>query len=77
MSVKVTGEKLADTRSKVSLALPDRLRLGTLVFFLAKQPPSPLPRFVSFLSLSVRDEASARLAATREPDWSDFTARGY
>jgi hypothetical protein len=38
MSVKVTGEKLADTRSKVSLAPPDRLRLGTLVLFLAKQP---------------------------------------
>lgn len=33
MSVKVTGEKLADTRSKVSLVPPDRLRLDARALF--------------------------------------------
>lgn len=33
MSVKVMGEKLADTRSKVSLASSDRLRLDACALF--------------------------------------------
>lgn len=33
MSVKVMGEKLADTRSKVSLASSDRLRLDVCALF--------------------------------------------
>lgn len=33
MSVKVMGEKLADTRSKVSLASSDRLRLDARALF--------------------------------------------
>lgn len=36
MSVKVMRANLADTRSKVSLAPSDRLRLDALVLFLAR-----------------------------------------
>lgn len=46
MSVKVMGEKLADTRSKVSLASSDRLRLDACALFgeAAAPPSSSSPR---------------------------------
>lgn len=58
MSVKVMGEKLADTRSKVSLASSDRLRLedacalfGEAAAVVAAARLS-LPCFILYLSLS-------------------------
>lgn len=71
MSVKVMGEKLADTRSKVSLAPSDRLRLDACALFgeataaaLSLPLSFPLlPHFIPFLSLSLRDEVAARVAA--------------
>lgn len=60
MSVKVMGEKLADTRSKVSLASSDRLRLDACALFgeaatavvAAVAPLLSLSRFIPYLSLS-------------------------
>lgn len=55
MSVKVMGEKLADTRSKVSLAPSDRLRLDACALFgeaaAVASPPLPPPAPLS-ISLS-------------------------
>lgn len=67
MSVKVMGAKLADTRSKVSLAPSDRLRLDACALFGEAVATAPrraaarlsLPHFTPFLSLSLRDEATA------------------
>lgn len=42
MSVKVMGEKLADTRSKVSLAPSDRLRLDACALFGEAAAVAPL-----------------------------------
>lgn len=71
MSVKVMGEKLADTRSKVSLASSDRLRLDACALFggaaatavvaaaaAVVAAPLSLPRFIPYLSLSSRNEAA-------------------
>lgn len=62
MSVKVMGEKLADTRSKVSLASSDRLRLDACALFGGAAGTAavvtPLPRFIPYLSLSSRDETA-------------------
>ncbi|KYM86841.1 hypothetical protein ALC53_03764 [Atta colombica] len=55
MSVKVMGEKLADTRSKVSLASSDRLRLDACALFGETAVVAALLsllRFIPYLSLS-------------------------
>lgn len=57
MSVKVMGEKLADTRSKVSLASSDRLRLDACALFgesaaVVAAARLSLPCFILYLSLS-------------------------
>lgn len=58
MSVKVMGEKLADTRSKVSLASSDRLRLDACALFGEAATVAvvaarlSLPCFIPYLSLS-------------------------
>lgn len=69
MSVKVMGEKLADTRSKVSLASSDRLRLDACALFgeaAADAVVLSLPHFVPFLSLSSpgREAAEVRCELT-------------
>jgi len=61
MSVKVMGEKLADTRSKVSLASSDRLRLDACALFGETAVVAALLsllRFIPYLSLSSWNEAA-------------------
>jgi len=64
MSVKVMGEKLADTRSKVSLASSDRLRLDACALFgeaaatAVVAAPRCYPFRVSFLTYHYHHEAA-------------------
>lgn len=53
MGVKVMGEKLADTRSKVSLASSDRLRLDACALFGEPAVVVPLLRFHSLLIIII------------------------
>lgn len=85
MSVKVMGEKLADTRSKVSLASSDRLRLDACALFggaataAVVAAPLSLSCFIPYLSLSSWDEpAKVRRELTILIDpISPLSARGY
>ncbi|EZA54116.1 hypothetical protein X777_05966 [Ooceraea biroi] len=76
MSVKVTGEKLADTRSKVSLAPSDRLRLDACALFggaATITAAAVSSAFHPFLSLSPRDERSPRARETSGINWPNST----
>lgn len=73
MSVKVMGEKLADTRSKVSLASSDRLRLDACALFgeVATSPsssPRHCPFRVSFPTYHYYRETRSRQSALRIND---------
>lgn len=84
MSVKVMGEKLADTRSKVSLASSDRLRLDACALFggaatAVVAAPLSLSCFIPYLSLSSWDEAAkvrCELTILIDPI-SPLSARGH
>lgn len=81
MSVKVTGEKLADTRSKVSLASSDRLRLDACALFGGAATAAvvaalalSLSCFIPYLSLSSWDEAAKAALRINDINWSNFAA---